>query len=164
MTTNEDRLVYDLEYAAFEGTPLGDRMDRHSLIHDVHEIVDHCFHLTGDITVEEGHVRMTRTAGYAQGQRIVFAPNRLGRYVAGHEVAHVVHRRVKTGGTSHGPEWRAVYAEMTSIVYGERYGRLLREAFMSASLPVHATLLPHPPKPIIDIDVLARASQEVRWL
>jgi hypothetical protein len=164
VSTIEDRKVYGLEGLAFTDTPLHDQVDRHSLIAEVAEIQRGVPHLTGEITAEESSVRLTTAAAYAQGQRIAFAPRWSSRYVAVHEVAHIVHYRAKLGGNSHGAEYRGIYAELVSLVYGDRYGRLLREVFIEAGLLIHPVSLGHLPKPIIDIDALAAATQEVRWL
>jgi hypothetical protein len=163
--TIEDERVYEAQRIAFESTPLGDMMDRRSLILEAREIATELPVLVGPVTVEEGSARMTKTDAYAQPliNRIVFAPNVMGRYVAVHEVAHIVHKRspIKTG-TSHGWEYRGIYADLTAIVYGHRYGELLRDVFCSFGMSVSNPALPQTGVPIIDIDAMADATS--RWL
>lgn len=165
--TIEDQRVYEAQRIAFEGTPLGDMMDRRSLILETREIATELPVLVGQITVGEGNVRMTKTDAYAQPMinRIVFAPNVMGRYVAVHEIAHIVHRRspIKTG-TSHGWEYRGIYADLIAIVYGHRYGELLRDAFCQYAMSVSNPALPQTGTPLIDIDALVTSAQESRWL
>jgi len=165
MTTIEDTIVYRTEVLAFSGTPLGDRQDRASLIHEAHEIVTQCSVLVGEITIEEGSAHMTRNDAYAQGMgRIVFAPTDIRRHIAVHEIAHIVHARSNLRGRSHGQEWRGVYATMLGIVYGSRYEELIREAFRINGLFVQDVNLGTSAPPIIQLDVFAAATQRTRWL
>ena len=162
----EDDLLYAAEDLAFQGTPLGDRMDRTTLMAEVKEIARHpaVSPLCGNVAVGETTVRMVSSAAYAQGQTIKFAPNRMQRFVAVHELAHVVFRRTGIPGTSHGPEYRAVYVDLVTIVYGIRYGNLLREALHEMGLSLHTLMLPLPGSPVIDIDRLADMSGGSRWI
>jgi hypothetical protein len=166
VSTIEDEAVYDAQRLAFAGTPLADKFDRRSLIAETREIANNPWIVpfVGQVTVEEASVRLTQWAAYANGQTIRFAPNIVSRYTAVHELAHVVAKRAHVGGTSHGPGFRAIYAELAAVVYGFQYGRLLREAFHEQGLEVGPALLPLPASPIIDIDRLADAGSEVRWL
>lgn len=160
----EDEALYNAQAQAFEGTPLGDYFDRRSLMAEVQEITNRLNHLTGDIEVSEARATLVKHAAYAQGQRIKFAPTDMSRFIAIHEVSHVVHVRSKLGGRSHGPEYRAIFAEMVEIVYGPNFARLLREAFSQLSLDVHPATLPKLAEPIIDLEALADATRESRWL
>lgn len=166
MTTVEDTLVYRTEALAFSDTPLNDLQDRSSLILETREITTECPVLVGKLTVEEGPVSMTVTNAYAQPglNRIVFAPKPMYRHIAVHEIAHVVHHRLNTGGRQHGPQWRAVYVDMISITYGDHYGDLLRQAFTEVGLTLGFAGLPASGTPIIDIEALAAATQRSRWL
>lgn len=166
MSTKEDLLVYDTERLAFAGTPLGDRLDRHSLIRETCELAAHpsIVPLVGQVTVTEGTARYAANVAHAAGQRIVFAPNLIERFVPVHELAHVVHRRAALGGRSHGPEYRAVYADLAGIAYGYQYRDLLWHAFDEVGLHVHPARLPMAPSPVIDVDRLAGLSGGVRWL
>jgi hypothetical protein len=169
MTTIEDQRVYEAQQAAFEGTPLGDLTDRTSLILETREIITELPLLVGEVVVEEGRTSMTKTAAYAQPgfhripSRIVFAPNVMARFIAVHEVAHIVHSRSNLNtGTSHGWEYRGIFADLTAIVYGDRYGELLRDAFCEYGMSVSNPALPRTGVPIIDIDRLADMTR--RWL
>jgi hypothetical protein len=166
MSTIEDECVYDAQRLAFAGTPLADRFDRRSLIAETIEIAEHPWVVpfVGQVEVGEASVRLTKWTAYANGQTIRFAPNTASRYTPVHELAHIVARRAHVGGTTHGPGFRAIYAELAAVVYGPQYGRLLREAFHEQGLSVGPAILPLPVKPIIDIDRLADAGSEVRWL
>lgn len=167
MTSREDQAVYDAQDVAFAGTPLADRTDRTSLIREAIEICEHPWLMpfVGSVDVDEASVRLTSAAAYAQGQRIRFAPNVMARFVAAHEVAHVITARCMVQPeSSHGPLFRAIYAELVAVVYGDQYGLLLRHAFSELALPVSPAILPRRERPIIDLDVLADASREIRWL
>jgi hypothetical protein len=165
-TTREDERLYEAQRLAFAGTPLMDMFDRHSLIAETREIATNPWvtPFVGQVEVGEASVRLAKWTAYANGQTIRFAPNICSRYVAVHELAHIVTRRAHIEGTTHGSGYRAIYAELTAVVYGPQYGRLLREAFLEQGLSVGPALLPLPAKPIIDIDRLADASSGVRWL
>lgn len=165
MTIEDDR-VYDVQVLAFEGTPLNDMADRRSLMAEAHEIATGLPVLAGPITIVEGNVRMTTHDAYAQSfGRIVFAPRTMRRFTAVHEIAHIVHRRspINTG-TAHGWEYRGIFADMIAIVYGERYGELLRDAFCEQGMSVSHPALPRTGVPLIDIDALADATLGSRWL
>lgn len=164
--TAEDDDVYAAETLAFEGTPLADRFDRRSLITETTEIASHpvVYPLVGDVHVSEATPRLVRHVAYARGQVIRFAPTSTERYTVVHELSHVAHARSGTGGTTHGSAYRAVYANLIAIVYGDEYGRLLRHAFATCGLPVASLTLPRLIHPIVDIDFLTDATREVRWL
>jgi hypothetical protein len=164
--STEDDLLYAAEDLAFQGTPLADQFDRSTLIAEVKEIARHpaVSPLVGMVAVSEATVRLVSSVAYAEGQTIKFAPNRMQRYVAVHELAHVVKRRSGLAGSSHGPEYRAMYADLTAIAYGQAYGVLLRQAFHEMGLSVHSATLPLPISPVIDIDLLADQSGGSRWL
>jgi hypothetical protein len=166
MSTIEDECVYDAQRLAFAGTPLIDMFDRRSLIAETREIATNPWitPFVGQVTVEEATVRLAKWTAYVEDQTIRFAPNIVSRYVAVHELAHVITRRAHIVGTAHGPGYRAIYAELTAVVYGPQYGQLLREAFYEQGLSIGPAILPLPAKPIIDIDRLADASRGVRWL
>jgi hypothetical protein len=168
MTATEDTAVYHAEELAFEDTPIGDRQDRLSLISEAREIAADSWVVpfVGQVHVEEASTRLASSVAYAKGQTIRFAPNVMPRYVAVHEIAHIVHCRSKRTHQerSHGPEFRALYAALIAIVYGERYGRLLREAFIESGLSLGPAVLPLPSAPLIDIDRLADMTLGVRWL
>lgn len=163
---SEDEHVYLTEQAAFEGTPLDDMHDRSSIILECREIITECPVLVGPVTVLEGRVNMTRYGGIARpGRRtITFAPRMMGRYLAVHEVSHIVHARSGLGGRSHGPEWRGIYVDMVEIVYDVRYAHLLRHAFLEAGIPANGPFLPKTGQPIINIDALTDVTRTVRWL
>jgi hypothetical protein len=164
--SREDEHVYTVQDEAFRDTPLGDWHDRSSLILEAREIAAECPVLVGPVWVVEGSVHMTSAAATARPGRktITFAPRAMNRYIAVHEIAHIVHARSGMGGRGHGPQYRGIFVEMTEIVYGERYGILLYEAFLTAGLPVASARLPKTGTPIIDIDKLVESVQEVRWL
>lgn len=166
MTMIEDRTAYEAEVIAFADTPLGDNWDRRSLITETMEIANDPWVLpfVGEVHVSEASARLTSCVAYARGQTIRFAPTSTHRSTPVHELAHVVHTRCRAGGTSHGAEWRTLFVELTAVVYGDRYGDLLRHAFLSHGLSLTSAVLPRPQHPIIDIDRLADASREVRWL
>lgn len=162
----EDDTVYDVQWQALEGTPLGDMMDRSTLIAETREVATRCPLLVGEVQVVEGSVRMTKFDGVARAAigQIVYAPRTMPRYTGVHELAHIVHRRSNLGGRSHGPEWRGVYVDMLRIVYGEVYGDLMREAFYLSLIPADDIRLAAASAPLIDIDALTAVTQKVRWL
>ena len=163
--TIEDNRVYLVQELAFEGTILGEMSDRRSLIAEAHEIATGLPLLVGFIDIGEGSVRMSKTDAYAQSfGRIVFAPRAMRRFTAVHEIAHIVHQRSPYNGTPHGKEYRGVFVEMISMVYGQRYGELLRDAFLTSGLDVWYIGLPTLDDPLINIDALADATLGSRWL
>lgn len=163
MTTAEDQAVYAAEGIAFADTPLGDRLDRRVLMHEACVICADPFvyPFTGDVRIEEASARLVSCVAYARGRTIRFAPTATHRSTVVHEIAHVV---TPDPSTSHGPEFRAIFAELAAMVYGDEYGRLLRQAFTEMRLPVGPATLPRPVHPIVDIDRHDDMSREVRWL
>ena len=161
----EDQRVYAVQVLAFEGTSLNDMADRRSLMAETREVVTGVPLLAGSVTIEEGSVRMSVADAYAQSVgRIVFAPRTMRRFTAVHEIAHIVHHRSHLSGTDHGPEYRGIYVDLITIVYGRRYGDLLHDAFVSTGLAVTKAHLPMTDAPLINIDVLTDATLGSRWL
>jgi hypothetical protein len=164
VTVEDDRL-YVAEDLAFAGTPLGDQCDRRELISLTREIAadPRLVAFVGDVTVGESRSDMTRMGAYARGTVVKFAPRRIPRFVAVHELAHVVHDRSGLGGTSHGPEYRGVYVWLVGAVHGAQYAAQLRETFVLSGLGVADVGLPTVEgPPVVDIDTLAAAT--IRWI
>jgi hypothetical protein len=164
MSVEDDRL-YAAEDLAFAGSPLGDQCDRRELISLTREIAadPRLVAFIGDVTVGESRSDMTRAGAYAKGSVIKFAPRRMSRFVAVHELAHVVHHRSGMGGSSHGPEYRASYVWLVGAVHGAQYADQLRETFVLSGLHVTDVSLPTiEGPPVNDIDQLAAAT--VRWI
>jgi hypothetical protein len=164
-----DDITYAAEDLAFEGTPLGDRLDRTALIAETLELTanPNVYARTGAVHVAEASTRLVRSSAYARGQEVRFAPTRMLRLVAVHELSHVAHRRwrPRQPDASHGPEYRAVYLAMVGTCYGGRYVRLLREAFHEMRIPPDPSLIMlYPDRPAIDLDVQEDVSRGVRWL
>lgn len=164
MSADPDRqTVYDAEDAAFEGTPLADKLTEESITRLYHEVLDSdWWGARPRPAIHQARVDMIRWGGIASGVRgfIKTAAKPASRDVVSHELAHIVHyQELRSAGQPHGVEFRTYNVQTVSHIFGRQYGELLLDAYQAHGLDVSDVLLaPVDHSPVIDIDALALAT------
>jgi hypothetical protein len=151
--------VYAAEVLAFHGTPLEDRQQESTIVHDYRTMLDAPWWEWGHVTVRPARADMVTIAGYADVFAITTSAGRVHRYTVSHELAHLV---VKRQGICdrHGPAFRTAHLYTVGAAYGRQYADLLAQAYEDYRLPVLSTVdelhIPH--TPTINIDALSIAA------
>lgn len=165
MRADPDRsAVYGIEPAAYEGTPLADKIAEADLSATYAAALREIPELS-HIIVLPARADMTKWGGYCQGSTIRTSASRVQRWTVAHELAHALANTVwyrsiePCDPTSHGASWRALNTYLVGRIFGWSYAEVLRSAFETAGLFVataETDALPvGSPDPIINIDALS---------